>query len=219
VAQGVIPRGIRPPFIEPHTTTDTGPRSLISYPPVIPAVPSTAILRDPQPPLSSSSFRNAQMFSQSLNAKKSFSLPNLRQPQMQSAFPLTAPCPPNSHHLGPLKVPGWEYWLQRHPDPGFRNSLADIITFGAKIGYTGPPQYILSENLTSALNDPDTLSNDIQKKAATKEIRCVSQTSPPAPPFISSPLGLTPKSDGTWRRIHHLSAPRGSSVNDYIPKE
>ena len=40
----------------------------------------------------------------------------------------------------------------------------------------------------------------------------------PAPPFISSPLGLVPKHDGGWRRIHHLSFPDRRSVNDNIPK-
>jgi hypothetical protein len=38
-------------------------------------------------------------------------------------------------------------------------------------------------------------------------------------PFICSPLGLVPKGTGGWRRIHHLSYPRGSSVNDHIPAE
>ena len=42
---------------------------------------------------------------------------------------------------------------------------------------------------------------------------------PPMPNFHVSPLGLVPKSDGTYRLIHDLSAPRGSSVNDAIPKE
>jgi hypothetical protein len=37
--------------------------------------------------------------------------------------------------------------------------------------------------------------------------------------FICSPLGLVPKGSGGWRRIHHLSYPRGSSVNDHIPAE
>ncbi len=36
-------------------------------------------------------------------------------------------------------------------------------------------------------------------------------------PFICSPLGLVPKYDGGWRRIHHLPHPHGESVNDYIP--
>ena len=37
--------------------------------------------------------------------------------------------------------------------------------------------------------------------------------------FISSPLGLAPKPNGGWRRIHHLSHPAGRSVNDYIPQQ
>ena len=41
----------------------------------------------------------------------------------------------------------------------------------------------------------------------------------PAPPFISSPLGLVLKHDGGWRRIHHLSFSGRRSVNDNIPKD
>ena len=41
----------------------------------------------------------------------------------------------------------------------------------------------------------------------------------PMTPYICSPLGLVPKHDGGLRRIHHLSHPRGRSVNDYIPKD
>ena len=36
-------------------------------------------------------------------------------------------------------------------------------------------------------------------------------------PFILSPLGLVPKHDGGFRHIHHLSHPKGRSVNDHIP--
>ena len=41
----------------------------------------------------------------------------------------------------------------------------------------------------------------------------------PSKPFISSPLGLVPKGDGGWRRIHHLSFPEDTSVNAFIPRE
>jgi hypothetical protein len=44
-------------------------------------------------------------------------------------------------------------------------------------------------------------------------------TTAPDTPFLCSPLGLVPKGSGGWRRIHHLSYPRGSSVNDHIPAE
>lgn len=36
---------------------------------------------------------------------------------------------------------------------------------------------------------------------------------------MCSPLGLVPKHDGGWRRIHDLSFPYGLSVNDGIPLE
>ncbi len=37
--------------------------------------------------------------------------------------------------------------------------------------------------------------------------------------YVCSPLGLVPKHDGSWRRIHDLSFPYGDSVNDGIPQE
>ena len=37
--------------------------------------------------------------------------------------------------------------------------------------------------------------------------------------YVCSPLGLVPKHDGGWRRIHDLSFPRGQSVNDGIPHD
>ena len=43
---------------------------------------------------------------------------------------------------------------------------------------------------------------------------------PPFPSFRVSPLGVVPKkAPGEFRLIHHLSYPRGSSVNDSIPPE
>ena len=44
--------------------------------------------------------------------------------------------------------------------------------------------------------------------------------SPPFSPFLVSTLGLVPKkTPGEFRLIHHLSFPKGSSVNDGIPPE
>jgi hypothetical protein len=140
----------------------------------------------------------------------------LRQPQYPFAFPLTAPCAPNLTHRGPLKSSGWEHRLRNHPNRAYVHSLLDIIAFGAKLGYTGPDQFLLSENLPSALFQPTVLSEDINKRIAAGQIRrlhCL-----PAK-YICSPLGLAPKSDGSWRRIHHLSHPPGRSVNHYIPRE
>ena len=95
------------------------------------------------------------------------------------------------------------------------SQLILILRFGALIGYQGPDAHIISRNLSSALLD----ANVIQQKL--KDDLLVGRVIPAAQinPFISSPLGLVPKPNGGLRRIHHLSFLRGSSVNDFIPKE
>jgi hypothetical protein len=142
----------------------------------------------------------------------------LRQPQYPFAFPLTAPCAPHLTCRGPLKAVGWALYLRNHPDQSYVNSLLAIITFGAKLGYTGPDQLIISDNLASALLQPDDITSEIDKRIALLQIRRI-DTLPSK--YICSPLGLTPKSDGGWRRIQHLSHPPGHSVrvNDHIPRQ
>jgi hypothetical protein len=124
------------------------------------------------------------------------------------------------HHPGPLRLTEWAALLEQHPDRTFVNTLLHIIQYGACIGYCGPDQFILSSNLTSANNDPATLSHNITTELSHNRIMQVPDPrADPNKPFICSPLGLVPKSSGGWRRIHHLSYPRGHSVNDYIPNE
>lgn len=90
-----------------------------------------------------------------------------------------------------------------------------ILRFGAELGYQGPPDaFILSDNLASVLEDPAIIDKKLAEDLAMGRVVEVKE---PTPPFISSPLGLVPKHDGGWRRIHHLSHPRGQSVNDHIP--
>jgi hypothetical protein len=91
----------------------------------------------------------------------------------------------------------------------------DIIRYGAFIGYAGPTQFIIGEYMPSALNDRNSITKDIEKRTATSKI--LRLTTRPAK-YIVWPLGLAPKQEGTWRRIHHLSSPREHSVNDYIPQ-
>jgi hypothetical protein len=123
----------------------------------------------------------------------------------------------------PLLTPGWVALLSQHPDRLFVDTLLHIIKYGARIGYCGPRQSIVSSNLTSATADPSTLSLDIARELSHHRIMQVPAPDSTAPDtvtaFICSPLGLVPKGSGGWRRIHHLSYPRGSSVNDHIPAE
>lgn len=93
--------------------------------------------------------------------------------------------------------------------------LCEAITRGVKIGYCGPSQYILGVPYPSAASAPQILAADIQKQL--DHDRLTRLPSPPSSRFISSPLGLIPKADGGWRRIHDLSYPQGYSVNNHIP--
>ena len=76
-----------------------------------------------------------------------------------------------------------------------------------------------SPNLKSAREQPHIVTAKINKERAAGRI-----AGPfPLPPFSNfrcSPLGIVPKKDPSeFRLIHHLSYPKGSSVNDYIPDE
>lgn len=103
-----------------------------------------------------------------------------------------------------------------HPDKQYTATILDIIKFGAKIGYVGPKQRILSQNLPTAQNAPDVLTMDLETQLAYDRVTRLDTI---LEWFISSPLGLVPKSNGKWRRIHHLSYPLGKSVNCHIKEK
>lgn len=114
----------------------------------------------------------------------------------------------------PLRPIAWASLLRDYPGP--LPSLIDgILRHGAQIGYKGPEQLILSENLSSALKAPTVIEDQLVKDISLGRIRAAL----PEAPFISSPLGLMPKSNFGYRRIHHLSHPPLTSVNDQIPHE
>lgn len=120
---------------------------------------------------------------------------------------------------GPLIAVGWEKALKDHPDKLYRAVILDIIKFGAKIGYMGPKQRILSENLPTANDAPGLLAKDLQVQIKLNRVTQVNQSQ--LPEFlICSPLGLVEKATkGKWRRIHHLSHPQGNSVNCHIAED
>ena len=91
-----------------------------------------------------------------------------------------------------------------------------LLRFGCLIGYQGPDAFIDSKNLPSVLIQPDVIDNKMTSDLASGKII---QIDPPTKHSISFPLGLIPKHDGSLRKIHHLSYPSGSSVNDYITQK
>lgn len=92
-----------------------------------------------------------------------------------------------------------------------------ILRKGAKIGYRGPPLSHRNKNHPSALDAPDILTADLQKQLQHDRLTKVDIDLESK--FVCSPLGLVPKHDGGWRRIHDLSFPYGNAVNDGIPSD
>ena len=132
-------------------------------------------------------------------------------------YALFDPSDPDLAYQGPLRVDGWSHWLINHPDRKFAKSISAILRKGAKIGYRGPPLHHRSQNHQSARTAPDILTADLQKQLQHDRL---TQVDPQAEAqYVCSPLGLVPKHDGGWRRIHDLSFPYGQSVNDGIPQD
>lgn len=112
-----------------------------------------------------------------------------------------------------------EPWLASYP----RQSAAELLRSGFLHGFFIPFQLswspVFSDNLRSAREQPQVLRDKLAKEVELGRI-----AGPfPAPPFENlrvSPLGVVPKKEiGKFRLIHHLSYPKGESVNDGIPRD
>lgn len=118
-----------------------------------------------------------------------------------------------------LDEAAWAFHLADYPDPSFVHTIIHIIRHGAAIGYQGGEHDQQCVNLKSAFEFPETITSDIETLAAAGRIHGPF-SSPPLPHFRVSPLGTVPKKyTSKRRRIHHLSWPPGTSVNDGIPEE
>ena len=168
-----------------------------------------------------------------LHVSDTFSFP-LVYPRPQAAHSPSPPPPLQPHSPGPTSGPSpepglpsepgpstsplnpwaWEELFRTHPDRLYARTLVDTIRHGVRIGYEGPDQFIISKNLASANDDPATPTAGLTQNTHGRLKLIIPD---PSQRFICSPIGLVLKSDGGWRRIHHLSFPLGSSVNDFIP--
>ena len=118
--------------------------------------------------------------------------------------------PINTHHLYQALI--------SHPDQVFVTQLIHNLEHGCAIGYSGPQFSHCCNNLSSAFQQPSVLDNTLASECSAGRILGPFQ-SPPLPNLRCSGLGMIPKHDGGWRTIYHLSAPHGSSINDYIDPE
>ena len=97
------------------------------------------------------------------------------------------------------------------------DTLLNGFTNGFSLGFEGEKQAFTSPNLKSALEMPSEVDRKLAKELSLGRLAGPFQ-SPPLSNFRTSPIGLVPKKvKNTYRVIHHLSYPKGSSVNDGIP--
>ena len=120
--------------------------------------------------------------------------------------------------LTPVRVDRFDFFFHGyHHD--YKRFLVHGFTFGFWLGFMGYERSLESSNLKSALSQPQVVSAKLEKECATSKI-AGPFSSPPFPYFPCTPLGIVPKKDlSEFRSIHHLTYPKGSSVNDYIPQE
>ena len=105
----------------------------------------------------------------------------------------------------------------------YHQGLALYLCSGFQHGFPihseGPRLASVAPNLLSAQQHPHVVDEKLAKELAAHRLACPFDA-PPFPNLRISPLGVVPKkTPGTYRLIHHLSYPQGSSVNDGIAFE
>ena len=118
----------------------------------------------------------------------------------------------------PVKVDRLSFFLSGYT-PFIAEHLVSGFTFGFSIHHEGQRISSHSQNLMSALHNPDVMDIKIEKEFLAGRLSGPFEM-PPLSPFRVSPLGVIPKkTPGEFRLIHHLSYPKGSSVNYGISPE
>ena len=130
---------------------------------------------------------------------------------------ITSDSEPLLSSSGPLVAERWKFWLSGHPDHVYAQTLDQAITRGVRIGYRGPHLLAINEAHETARMAPDIISSDIQIQLQHRRLRRLAIK--PTDHYIASPLGLVPKPNGKYRRIHDLSFPKGTLVNNYMLSE
>ena len=102
-------------------------------------------------------------------------------------------------------------------DRVLKQFLVDGFRFGFRIHFVGERFSSESPDLKSALDQPVVTHAKLRKECDAGRI-VGPFTALPFPNFRCSPLGIVPKKDPSeFRLIHHLSYPKGSSVNHFTP--
>ena len=122
---------------------------------------------------------------------------------------------------GQLNIKGWARASIDHTDRAVITAILGICQFGARIGYEGRRETpTIYPNLPIAQGDEHLLSSDIAVEVEKNRLTIYPDPLQLPNHYTASPLGLIDKSDGSKRRIHHLSYPplSVSSINSGIPE-
>lgn len=123
---------------------------------------------------------------------------------------------------GRLKLEGWAKVMALYPDSEVTSAIMGICKYGVRIGYEGiREEPTIYPNLATAEADIDLVTADIAYELSLDRLHTYPNQESLPTHYTASPLGLTDKSDGSKRRIHHLSYPTTgtSSINAGIPEE
>ena len=127
---------------------------------------------------------------------------------------LPSPNPKNYNLPTPVIVEILDFFLS-----GYNHSIAVFLSSGFREGF--PLHYEGDSGCSDASNLISATENPVVDAKIHKELKAGCLAGPfrtrPFYPFRISPLGVVPKkTPGEFRLIHHLSYPRGPSVNDGI---
>ena len=105
---------------------------------------------------------------------------------------------------------------------GYDNDITQFLISGFSLGFRipfeGRPPVNKIYNLPSAYKHPEVVTQKLSQESRLGRIAGPYSTLP-IPNLVVSPIGIVPKKDpGKFRMIHHLSYPRGQSVNSGIDK-
>ena len=115
----------------------------------------------------------------------------------------------------PIKF--WEYLSDYDPD--LRLYIFQGFQYGFHLNNTQSYPHLPPNNLKSSYQLPHVVDSKLAKESSLGRIAGPFDQ-PPFPDMVFSPLGLQPKKvPGEYRVIHHLSYPKGRSVNDGISFE
>lgn len=118
--------------------------------------------------------------------------------------------------MTPVKVERMQPFLSKYP----KRKAALLITEGFREGFKIPCSLAVvppvARNLKSALQHPGVVGEKLEKEVALGRMGGPSEAKP-LNDLVVSPLGVVPKKEpNKFRLIHHLSFPKGGSVNDFI---